>query len=159
MTEWKTDWSGEWMKTIEGLAGLEAREERVGVQPAGWVWSHVESEGMAFTEYDWGSQYGCWVTDSDLATCKCSKNMGGGWGLGSNVREKSSFGFGQTGLGMSLSQPGGNVKSTVSQPSSNYCSLRSLLKSIFFLISLPPWNFNAPAILCIYLYTVYSSMP
>lgn len=29
MTEWKTDWGGEWMETIEGgLAGVEARGER-----------------------------------------------------------------------------------------------------------------------------------
>ena len=33
---------------------------------------------------------------------------------------------------MPLLQPGGNVKSSICQPSSNYCSLRSFLKFFFF---------------------------
>lgn len=78
------------------------------------------------------------LTMNDIVSCICNKNMGGvGQGLGSKIRGKSSFGFGQTGFVISLAQPGGNVKSSVSQLSFHYSPLRSLLKSVFLITLLP----------------------
>lgn len=140
VAEWKVGWSREvnenhlrdccwgpgkrWRGQVAGMAGGNGQERWPKVSQAGWSWLDVSSESrcapvwLRILARVLGHCHSLWQEDGRSKV----------WTWGQDVGEQ--FDLGQTEFGSSLSQPGGNVRSGVSQLSSHYHPCRSLFRIV-----------------------------